>query len=405
MLEYTYDFLAAPVWNLISSNVFRGNAGSGSYTWSAPETITTRCYVRVSDADNALIFGNSPVEFSITNGIQVYTPTGGETYYLGQTVDLAWASSPAAATNVQWALSTDGVNFDVGNGAMVMSVAHTAGGVTTNAAGWLLDAQDPGFLTTNGQLRVSGTGLREGRSGGNISVLGLVITHPASDSVVLTGSTCTVEWTGLGAGSAVDIRYSDDGGSSFTVVSNGVANVDGTNAFAWVVPLPATSNAVLEISSQTDTNIVARRIFAVTDNPLAVNVAGDGIPDDWKIANGLDTLNLDGQSGAYDDPDGDGSSNEHEWLAGTDPLSSTSVFGILSVEPAAGDIDPTPDASGMVLRWRTVPGRRYVVESSDSLGTGWTNVSGMLEAAGDTLEWTDTAPVARRFYRIGTIFE
>ena len=46
---------------------------------------------------------------------------------------------------------------------------------------------------------------------------------------------------------------------------------------------------------------------------------GGGIPDWWKIANGLDPYDNTGDNGADGDPDGDGLSNLYEYLAGTDP--------------------------------------------------------------------------------------
>jgi len=97
VLEYTYQFLTDPslTWSLISSNVYRGNAGSGNYSWTVPVTNTSRCYVRVSDATNSLVGGISTFEFAIANGIQIYTPVVSQTYYLGQTVNVEWASSPA----------------------------------------------------------------------------------------------------------------------------------------------------------------------------------------------------------------------------------------------------------------------------------------------------------------------
>jgi hypothetical protein len=408
VLEYTYQFLTDPslTWSLISSNVYRGNAGSGSFTWTVPVTNTTRCYVRVSDATNALVGGISTFSFSITNGIQVYAPTNGELYYLGQTVDVAWASSPSATTNVQWALTTDGINFDALNGAMLTNSVHVSGGVT-NTGAWVLNPLNPGYLTTNGQVRVSGTGLRSGDSGSDLSILGLVVTIPAQGAEIQTGATRNVRWTSLGAGPSVDISYSDDGGVSFTPVTNGITNIDGTNLFVWTVPTTVTSNAVIEISSPSDTNIWGRTTFVISDTGGdSVSILGDGIPDQWRIDTGLDPENLDGQSGANDDPDGDGSSNQHEWLAGTSPLDGNSVFGIVSVSnPAGGGGDIGLDATGVVLRWRTVPGRQYVVEATDSPTGGWTAVSGLLLATGEEMEWTDSLPGARRFYRIGTLVE
>ena len=46
---------------------------------------------------------------------------------------------------------------------------------------------------------------------------------------------------------------------------------------------------------------------------------GDGLPDWWKTAYGLDPYDSTGNNGPDGDPDGDGLSNLYEYLAGTDP--------------------------------------------------------------------------------------
>ena len=46
---------------------------------------------------------------------------------------------------------------------------------------------------------------------------------------------------------------------------------------------------------------------------------GDGLPDDWEVANGLDPNDPNGINGAAGDPDSDGLSNLNEYLLGYDP--------------------------------------------------------------------------------------
>jgi hypothetical protein len=46
---------------------------------------------------------------------------------------------------------------------------------------------------------------------------------------------------------------------------------------------------------------------------------GDGLPDSWETANGLNPGSDEGDDGAWGDPDGDGLNNRGEYLAGTDP--------------------------------------------------------------------------------------
>ena len=51
----------------------------------------------------------------------------------------------------------------------------------------------------------------------------------------------------------------------------------------------------------------------------ALDSDGDGMPDWWEIAHGLDPYDAEGENGAYGDPDQDGLNNYSEYLAGTNP--------------------------------------------------------------------------------------
>ena len=98
------------------------------------------------------------------------------------------------------------------------------------------------------------------------------------------------------------------------------------------------------------------------------------------------------------DADGDGQTNLTEYRAGTDPRDGTSLFSITNLAADAGSI---------VLTWRSAPGRRYHVQSSDDLAV-WTVLSDsgapvVIDAAsGNTTTFpVTTAPgTEHRFYRI-----
>ncbi len=87
---------------------------------------------------------------------------------------------------------------------------------------------------------------------------------------------------------------------------------------------------------------------------------GDGMRDQWKIANGLDPMSTEGVNGPhYLRPNG--MTNLQHYLAGTDPLSTSPAFGMLA---------PTVDENGIDLSWKSVPGVRYRIWRSDDLD-GW----------------------------------
>ena len=93
--------------------------------------------------------------------------------------------------------------------------------------------------------------------------------------------------------------------------------------------------------------------------PYELTVDGPGRTyDDWAAANfTAEELADPAIGGRAADPDGDGLTNEQEFLAGTDPKSADSVLQISDVQRVAGGFD---------LRWKTVPGRFYKIAVADS---------------------------------------
>ena len=124
----------------------------------------------------------------------------------------------------------------------------------------------------------------------------------------------------------------------------------------------------------------------------AVDLDGDGLPNDWELAWQFDPLNPED---AAQDADGDGISNLYEFLGGTDPRNSASVLQVSGIEH---------QADGLHIKFEGVAGRTYTVQFSDGItGGSWSDLESVGPlAASQTIEIKDPlAPQSQgRYYRL-----
>jgi hypothetical protein len=127
---------------------------------------------------------------------------------------------------------------------------------------------------------------------------------------------------------------------------------------------------------------------AVPDN----DTDGDGLPNDWEVANGLEPNSADGENGAAGDPDGDGLTNAQEYIAGTHPKDAADALRLDAVLVGSNTV---------ALQFSGKPGRVYTVERTDTLGTGstWTVLQDNITGSGDIVV-SDPAGNDARFYRV-----
>jgi len=118
----------------------------------------------------------------------------------------------------------------------------------------------------------------------------------------------------------------------------------------------------------------------------------DGIPDAWRLQYFGSIYNLLSQATA--DADGDGASNWHEYVAGTDPTDPKSFLQV-STHQAAALL-----SQDCVVHWPSVAGKSYVIERSATLfAPNWIPVS-TNNGTGTDMEFHDTTGGTVRFYRV-----
>ena len=126
-----------------------------------------------------------------------------------------------------------------------------------------------------------------------------------------------------------------------------------------------------------------------TGNYTFLDANTNGISDSWE-RNYFSSVSTNRTQ--LTDTDGDGMTDYAEFIAGTDPTSTNSVFAV----PA-----PTPQPNGSLrFTWSSVPGRAYrVVVSTDLLN--WTPTTDWIQAIGVDSSLTLMPPSgsAKGFYR------
>jgi hypothetical protein len=122
---------------------------------------------------------------------------------------------------------------------------------------------------------------------------------------------------------------------------------------------------------------------------------GDGLPDYWEIANGLNPTNSVGVSGPDGDPDGDGQFNRHEFLAGTDPSDGNDYLHIESV---------SLHTNRVMIRFHAAGGHTYSVLYSDGSPAGpWHKLADVSPSANPRLVQLNDpgfGAASIRFYRL-----
>jgi hypothetical protein len=124
---------------------------------------------------------------------------------------------------------------------------------------------------------------------------------------------------------------------------------------------------------------------------------GDGIPDAWETARGLNPAD---NSDAALDSDGDGETNLEEYGADTDPFSSYDLLHVKSLLT-------TTDGTMTDLTWLSVTTRCYQVQLRLDLTNGmWTNSSlGLFlpDPGTNTTRTVPEGPASNRFFRVQAV--
>jgi hypothetical protein len=229
------------------ADIISSTANDGTHSWLVPQTPSTQCRVRVSEAADNNPSDTSNAVFQIKSSsaggtLTVTAPNGGEHLAIGSKYSITWTSSGVTDT-IRIRFSSDGGN----NWSRIADNLADSGSWT-----WTV----PDIDSSNCLIRINAInndGLPSDVSnntftvgeGGGVPYISL--TSPNGGETLVGNTIHTIRWTGSKEYDSIDIEYYD--GSSWHVIVNGAAD-DGK--YDWTVPNISTTKARMWIKGWAD---------------------------------------------------------------------------------------------------------------------------------------------------------
>jgi hypothetical protein len=229
------------------------DASAGSYEWTVPNTPSTSCKVRISDAADATVSAVSGT-FTISSSasITVTSPNGGENWVFGSQHAVTWSSS--SVTNVKIEYSTNnGTNWTT----ISASTAASAGTYT-----WTV----PSIASTQCIVRVS-----DPSNSATYDVSNTTFTMLSSSaSITVTSPNGGESWTGVAqyaitwtspTGTIVKVEYSSDNGSSWKTIVIGLS----AKTWTWTTPNISSTQCLVRVSDTSNATLsdVSNAAFSI----------------------------------------------------------------------------------------------------------------------------------------------
>lgn len=292
--------------------------------------------------------------------------------WLETTVNVAHTGSYAITLRAasEWSQIQGHVEFDGVDVTGLMTAPATGG--------WQIyaDVTEPNVALTEGQhvMRVIFDG-----GAWNLNHITLTANQlPAPQNVTATGgsSQITLSWDAVDGAAGYTIQRAASSGGPYMDLTTGV------------------SGTAYADTGLGDGETWHYQVAAQGGEPTAPVSATTYIAEEsWRFEN-FGTINNTGDAADSADPDGDGWTNEQEFISGTDPNDRASLLKIDPMQASGND---------MSLSFPSLLGRTYRVERSDTLLDGsWTTVRDNIPGTGAPIEITDPsgAVQTKRFYRI-----
>ncbi len=243
-LKIEYSINGGSSWNLITNSI---PAANYYYGWTVPNTPSSNCRVRISDAGNSSVSDQSDGLFVISSpSVSINTPNGGETYTGGNLVNISWFANAASSLASLYFSENAGVTW-----SYITDVIASQG---INSYQWLV----PNISSNQCRIKVADyyNNSLQDISNANFIVQTaapvITLNYPNGGEVLAAGSQSSISWSGLSV-NTLKIEFSANGGTSWNLLESSYPAAQGY--YLWNVPNLPSSNCRVRVSSAANANV------------------------------------------------------------------------------------------------------------------------------------------------------
>jgi len=334
----------------LSSGNYTDNIPSYLYQYMIIPHVPTGDYyiffeVQHSSPSSALIDPNLSNNYVIRSGtihiinesqipsIDIASPNGGETWQVGSTQNISWASNETSG-NVR-------IEYSIDNGSSWTDIVTNT--PDDGSYSWTI----PNTPSTTCLVRITDTdGSPTDQSNAVFSISAVPtinLTSPNGGEVWLMGSNQVITWNSSNTSGNVRIEYSINNGSNWTEI---VTSTQDDGSYPWVIPNTPSESCLVRISD-VDGSPIGQSYAVFTIGPVQINVIAPNGGETWQV----------------------GSTHNISWISSGNSGSVRIEYSTNNGSSWTGIVTNTPDIGSYAWTVPNTPSTTCLVRISDTDGS------------------------------------
>lgn len=236
-------------WTQIASEM----PNTKSFLWNPiPDDETEDALIKIVNGANTLITDSSDAVFSIVPPvITVTTPNGGETIYANGIYEIKWTSFGGISNNLKLQYSTNGVDWiDIATGQ------SNTGSYIWNPVADINSAQVKIKIIDKDRPALAAEVSDVSDAVFSVIPPTITVVSPNGGEDLPIGIVHPIQWTTTGHGQGalrnITIHYSTNGGSTWTLIAEGLSVSEaGQGTYNWTIPDAVSANCLIKIFDAT----------------------------------------------------------------------------------------------------------------------------------------------------------